>query len=226
MFAGFLASVSLYGWWEYSVGTQRDAVAAINRAGGVVYYDWAWVNGRPLTWGARPRAPEWAVNALGRDFFGHIVAVQFDTRGLRLDDAVMTNVGKLGRLESLSLDRTAVTDEGLAHLRDLTRLKRLSLYATPVSASGLAHLERMVELEELMLPELTFADADLAHLAGLHKLRGLSLSGKGITNAGIAHLRSMTSMDALGLCQTSVTSLESIRALTQLTCIDMSNSTN
>ena len=51
-----LACVCLYGWWEHSVGTQRDAALAIGRAGGKVYYDWQWQNGGPLPAATKPRA--------------------------------------------------------------------------------------------------------------------------------------------------------------------------
>ena len=40
---------ALFGLREYLVHTQRDAVAAIKRVRGVVYYDWEWPKGG-LSW--------------------------------------------------------------------------------------------------------------------------------------------------------------------------------
>ena len=219
-----LAVISSYGWWEHSVGTQRDAVAAIKSAGGEAHYDWQWSNGRLLRSGARPRWPEWLVSALGPDFFGHIVAVNLNNSRVFADDALMMNVGRLHRLEHLSVGRGAVTEKGFASLRDLTRLKTLYLLDRPVSASDLAFLEKMADLEELWFPPTRFTDADAAHFAGLTKLKYLAMSGEGLTNAGLTHLASMTEMQYLSLHQTSVTSLEPIRALTRLKHLELTGS--
>jgi internalin A len=211
----------LYGWREYLVGTQRDAVAAIERAGGNVSYDWEWRNGRPLPPGSKPPWPNWLIRALGRDLFGHVVAVWLGGRKGAADDALMTRVGRLERLEYLILFDTAVTNDGLAHLRGLTDLKKLYLHGTAVDGAGWVHLEKMVQLEELLLPDFPATDADVAHLAGLTRLRVLKLSGGRITDAGLARLGSMTYMEELSLRNTSITSLEPIRALTQLWQLDL-----
>ena len=127
----------------YLVRTQRDAVAAIMRVRGVVYYDWEWPKGG-LSWkGAAisrtrcslapvPPWPAWLVSALGPDLFGHVVAVNFLNPHGAVDDALMADVGRLRRLGYLSLHNTAVTDDGLARLRDLTGLKTLDLFETSI----------------------------------------------------------------------------------------------
>ena len=216
MVAGTLAGVSLYGLWEYSVGTQRDAVAAINRAGGTVYYDWEWRDGCALPAGARPARPDWALQKLGPDFVGHVVAVDLDHCGLPVDDALLSQVGRLGHLEYLSLGYAEVNGLGLAHLRGLTRLKMLDLRRAQFSGPNLAYLAKMVELEDLGLPDLRVSDADLGHLARLTKLKRLYLSDARVTNAGLAPFASMRGMQAFTLRRTSVTSLEPIQNLAHL----------
>jgi len=211
----------LFGWREYVVHTQRDAVAAIERAGGSVSYDWDWRNGQPLRSSSLPRWRQWLIREFGPDLFGHVVAVNLHGRDGATADSVLKHVGRLRRLEYLSLFNSAVTDEGLASLRNLTSLKTLHLHNTAVRGLGLAHLERMADLEVLMLPHLPISDAELAHLAGLTKLKRLSLSGKQLTNAGLTHLAAMQQMENLSLRQTSITTLEPIRALTQLKFLDL-----
>src|SRR4051794_16010484 len=46
------------GWFVHRAQVQRDAVAAILRAGGRVSYDWQWNNGRRIA-KAKPRWPGW-----------------------------------------------------------------------------------------------------------------------------------------------------------------------
>jgi hypothetical protein len=45
------------GWIVHEAHVQRDAVAAIRKAGGSVTYDWAWKDGQPIS-GGRPWAPQ------------------------------------------------------------------------------------------------------------------------------------------------------------------------
>jgi hypothetical protein len=214
----------LLGWREFLVHTQRDAVAAIERGGGNVSYDWDWRNGQPLRSSSQPPWRKWLASKLGPDLFGHVVAVDFHGSKGPSADSVLKQVAALRRLEFLSLVSTGVTDEGLASLRDLTGLKTLRLQGTAVRGPGLAHLERMVELEELTLPNAPISDEQLAHLAGLTKLKRLRISGKFLTNAGLAHLGAMQQMENLTLRHTSITTLEPIRAMTQLKYLDVGGS--
>jgi internalin A len=62
------------GWIVYSARVQRDAVAAIEAAGGSVWYQWQWRNGKPILNG-HPPWPEWIVNLVGVDYFGGVVRV-------------------------------------------------------------------------------------------------------------------------------------------------------
>ncbi len=229
MMAFVLVVAGLLGWREYLVHAQRNAVAAIERAGGGVSYDWEWGNGRPLRLGngrrsagfSLPRWRKWLASALGPDLLGNVAAVNFHGRKDAIADSVLKDVGRLRGLEYLSLYDSAVTDDGLASLRNLTGLKVLHLHGTAIRGPGLANLERMANLEELTLPDVPVSDAELAHLAGLTNLKHLRLSGKQLTNLGLAHLGAMRQMDYLSLRQTSVTTLEPIQAMTKLRFLDV-----
>ena len=108
---------------------QRDSVAAIRRAGGTLGYEWEVQGGTflPASQRAKPGAPGWLVDRVGVNYFGYVVFVNLLRRG---SDAELAYVGNLGRVESLGLNGTPVTDAGLAHLTGLTRLRELALMRT------------------------------------------------------------------------------------------------
>jgi hypothetical protein len=91
---------------------QREAVAAIERAGGRVRYDWQWENGRPAS-GGKTRWPRWLVDHMGPDYFGSVVFVFLPEKR---SDVEMAQVGRLNRLERLWVRSPAVTDAGMVHL--------------------------------------------------------------------------------------------------------------
>ena len=64
------------GWLVHSARNQRGAAAAIAAAGGMVQYDWEWRNGKvyPAT---KPWVPDWLVDRVGIDYFGHVTQVAF-----------------------------------------------------------------------------------------------------------------------------------------------------
>ena len=160
-------------------------MAQIKGIGGRVMYDWEWRNGAPLPPGSISPWRQWLIGHLGPDFVGEPIALSVGSRGKLADDALMAHVGRLGRLEYLSLSDTAVSDAGLAELQALTRLKELHLQKSAVRGPGLVHLAGMKDLEELVLPTYPFTDADLAPLQGLTKLKKLKLEGRNLTNAGL-----------------------------------------
>ncbi len=59
----------------------------------------------------------------------------------------------------LHLEKTKVTDAGLAHLKPLANLEYLNLYSTEISDAGLAHLESLSKLKSLYLWQTKVTDA-------------------------------------------------------------------
>jgi hypothetical protein len=176
------------GWMVHRAHLQRDAVAAIRRAGGTIGYEWEVQHGYfvPGSQRARPRAPGWLVDRVGVDYFGSVLFVDLLKRG---SDADLVLVGNLSRLESLGLNWTPLTDAGLAYLTGLTRLRELALMQTRITDAGLAHLRGLTSLEDLWLADTRITDAGLAHLTGLTRLRQLWLKGTQVTDAGVGELR-------------------------------------
>ncbi len=74
-------------------------------------------------------------------------------RGTLTTNVDLKQVGKLRRLGRLHLERTEVSDDGMAHLAGLKDLRYLNLYGTKVSDSGLVHLAALENLERLYVWE-------------------------------------------------------------------------
>ena len=132
-----LLTASGMSWIVHSAHVQRDTVAAIERAGDKVWYDWEWKNGRPnpnghFWW------PKWLVDRIGVDYFGHVASVYAS----RVSDAELVHIGKLRWLECLLLSRSFVTDAGLANLVGMRSLLVLNLQHTKISNARAHALRR------------------------------------------------------------------------------------
>jgi hypothetical protein len=174
------------GWIVRSGRIQRDAVAAIRRAGGGVFYEWEIHDGRFYTLESKCPWPKWLVDQVGVDYLGNVIRVDFWKRA---SDADLVHVGNLGRLEELVIVDSPVTDSGLAHLRRSTTLKWLFLPRTRISDSGLAHLKRLTRLKVLSLTDTAVTDAGLAHLKSLSALEQLHAGDTQFTDSGVRELR-------------------------------------
>jgi internalin A len=211
------------GWLVRSGRVQRDAVAAIQRAGGNIRYDWEEdgaaaaipVGGRPFVPNVKPRWPKWLVDSLGVDYFGYVVEVDLFDHGR---DADLVHIARLSQLQTLILARSAVTDAGLAHLAGLNRLKGLYLGGTAVGDAGMAHLAGLTCLQGLGLDDTQVGDVGLAHLEGLTGLQQLILSSTKVTDAGLVHLKRLNGLRILSLDNTHITDakLAFMRGLTGL----------
>ena len=126
-----------FGWVVRSARIQREAVAAIKNAGGIVYYGWEYSDSTVAP-GQKPRVPTWLVDLIGVDYFGHVTAVGFFNP---IDDKVFVQVGRLSGLQLLYLDGTSTSDAELAHLKSMTRLSFLSVRSTQISDAGLECLK-------------------------------------------------------------------------------------
>ena len=171
---------------------QREAVSAIERAGGSVSYDVDWIDGtyvvNDTSW------PQWLTDALGRNYLESVTRVEAH-RGV--GDAEMRHIGRLKRLVALQIAADDVTDAGLSQIQGLSRLRWLDLHAgSKLTAAALRHIEPLSNLEALNLVNFPVTDDKLAHLAGLTRLRWLWLSGPSITDTGLAHLEHLNQLSA------------------------------
>jgi hypothetical protein len=157
------------GWVAREAHIQRDAVAAIKRAGGSVGFHTGcthFVRGPSLKESPVAQelwAPKWLVDAIGIDYFDRVDSVGFYLNGCT--DEAIVHVGRLPGLLFLSVDGGTVTDTGLTHVKGLTNL------------------------DELNLRNEQITDAGLADLKGLTKLHRLYLGGSQVTDAGVKELQ-------------------------------------
>jgi hypothetical protein len=191
------------GWIVRSAHIQRNAVAAITKAGGYVKYDWEWQSLSPIPNG-KPMYPRWLVDRLGVDYFGNVSYVHFD-HNPQTGDAELADLKGLNRLEQLYLCDTNITDAGLAHVSGLTPLQFLNLRRTKLGDLGLGHLERLTRLRSLLLGGTRVTDVGLVHLKELTSLEVLDLDLTHITDAGLVHLKGLTKLRELNLIHTDVT---------------------
>ncbi len=237
-----LAIGGALGWFVHRARVQRDAVAAIERAGGKAYYDWQ-VKTIPIPpdWGdlvpdpkGRPNWPGWLTDRVGPDYYGTVKMVLI--RGEA--DPVMPQVGRLDRLEELDFlprGKTPVlgpTDVGMVHLRNLARLKHLKLgiltrggaVGSKITGPSLAAIAGATRLQILQLQGIPLADADLDALRGMTDLRDLTLDGPAVTDAGLARLAGLVELRRLSLPSTRVTAagLAHLRGMTRLENLNLS----
>ena len=117
---------------------QRETVAAIERDGGKVWYDWEWADGESSS-GASPNAPAWFVRALGVDYFGHVAAVYLPRRA---GDEALALVARLDRLESLEISGSHLSAKGFAHVGELKHLRNFALHRTELDDGAPRHSNR------------------------------------------------------------------------------------
>jgi internalin A len=216
------------GWIGHRARVQRQAVAAIEKAGGSVGYDFEWFdrNTDPSTllsdpWPFSDPWPKWLVDAVGTDYLSNVVTVSFPYKeGGQPTDDLMVKVGRLSHLKGFyfsSKKNGAVTDAGVAHLSELGRLRELSLSGNVIKGPGLVCLEGMTDLRVLDLSWNPLHDADMAHLSRLSRLEVLNLRGLAVTDAGLGHLKRLNLRDLdMNRCPITTAGLAHLRGMNRL----------
>jgi hypothetical protein len=180
---------------------QREAVAAIQSAGGIAFYNWEFSNGGFVV-GGEPSVPAWLVDVIGVDYFGHVTSAYIFPPA---NDQVIAQVGRLKRLQLLDVSSSSVTDVGLERLRGLTNLSFLSLGQTQVTDAGLVHLKGLSSVKGLLLDGTAVTDAGLDQLKGMTNLEFLGLDSTRVTDAGLVHLEGLPKLSQLFLGSSQVT---------------------
>jgi Leucine Rich repeat len=229
-----LLAVTVFGVWlgiqVNRANRQRRAIAAIEAARGVIRFDYQRdANGQRIP-DAEPPGPRWLRKWIGDDYFRKVVAVDFafgHTKGSRLpsvDDDRLRCFESLPDVERIELGHNrAVTDDGLARLRNLKKLDMLWLYDCNITGTGLKHLAHLPNLygldlrgapithegviaiaqvqnlRSLWIPETPITDDDLAALKPLVRLESLNLQQTPITDNGLIHLESLTGLQQISL---------------------------
>jgi hypothetical protein len=222
---GLVVVVLLIGGWLGSVvrsaRIQPGAVKAIEKAGGRVFYDWEWRDGKAIP-GGRPLAPPWLVDRIGVDLFSSVTAVEFRLP-YSLTDGPIVEFTLFPRLERLAFTGMTMSVAGLSNLRRLNHLRELDLGNCGVTDAELAYLKGNTCLRSLRLRAAYVSDVGLTHLEGMSNLASLDLASTAITGAGLSHLKSLTGLCRLKLLGTQIADddLMHLQNLTNLQSVDV-----
>jgi hypothetical protein len=107
----------------YTARIQREAVAAVQNAGGAVAYNWNRTDGE-WRMGGEPWAPNWLVGLVGVDYFGRCTAVWLGQPSTATDP-VIAHVARLTNLDELHFIGPAQGDAELADLTGLVGVRDL-----------------------------------------------------------------------------------------------------
>jgi hypothetical protein len=180
-----MALVAWSAWLLTTARIQHDAVAAIEKAGGSVSYDWE-LRDRRLVPTPKPPWLKWLVDHLGVDCFCTVTSVELGRRG---GDPELAQAARLPMVEALDARTSSVTDAGLVHLKRLKRLRELRLDSTAITDAGLVHLQDLTTLRYLDLSATRVTDAGLPFLKRLSQLEDLGLWKANVSRAGAQALR-------------------------------------
>lgn len=104
------------------------------------------------------------------------------------------------KLRSLRLQRTFITDAGIAHLRSLDQLVTLAVSATGITDAGMIYISSVINLWHLTLggTDSPISEFGLDYLVQLLKLRELFLLGSlRLTDAAVETIARITKLDRL-----------------------------
>jgi hypothetical protein len=136
--------------------------------------------------------------------------------GANLDDVKLDWLASnhADRIDSLNLMGTAVTDDGLRHLKRFKNLRSLNLFNVPVwqrtkqssptTGAGLAHLD-IPGLVALSIDGYPITDATLSAMPALPALSNLQLTGTNIEGAGLARFVASKNLTSLVLSGSAIT---------------------
>ncbi|MCS7465702.1 protein kinase [Stieleria sp. ICT_E10.1] len=114
---------------------------------------------------------------------------ELDLSGTKVTNADLSRLRSLPSLISLSLENTAIDNEGLATIVELQpNLEKLFLSHTKVTDSGLKCLGRLGELVCLDLAGCKINDAGLVYLHSLDELKAVGLKSTRVSRTGMERL--------------------------------------
>ena len=193
------------GWIVNRAHVQRDAVAAVRKAGGTAKYEFELALGT----GRRPGLAAWQsliANAIGVDFVSNVTCVAMPVNGSEANcQDLLARLGDFERLEYVNLIGPLIGDDLIASLRDKTRLQIILLQHARITNVGLAHLKTLTGLRQLFVNDCEVTDEGLLHLTAIRNLESLRLIDTQITDGGLQHLRALPNLKNLALEQTRVT---------------------
>ncbi len=221
-----LAIALWLGWVVHKARQQREAVAALQKFGGFVHYDWEFALGPVkvpqgnLMWmpswgkftpGGKPWAPDWMRRAIGDEYFQSIAHVSlYVDITKQVADSTWVNIGPADdalrklttqtRVRTLQIGGDQVTDENLSYVGQMTGLEELSIeWAFHLTDKGFLQLSGLKRLRILDVGRSKMTDASLAAIGKLTNLEELRIGGAGFSDRGLAQLKGLSRLKYLSL---------------------------
>lgn len=163
--------------YEYSNAKRQErAVAAIEKAGGRVEYDWSTSTVRSVM-KPQPRGPAWLRTLLGPHYFNSVVGVDISHTLVH---------GSPSDFESFK-----------AALRQLPTLKRLHVFALELSDDNFTVIGQLQSLEALSLARIELTEGGAQQIAHIKNLRKLSLGDAVVPAAALVQIKDLPLLQAL-----------------------------
>jgi hypothetical protein len=224
-----LAIALWLGWIVNKAREQREAVAALQKFGGFVHYDWEFVDGPvkvprgnliwmptwgKLTPGRKPWAPDWLRRAVGDEYFQAMahVSLYVDIQKGHADstwvnmgpaDEALRKLSTQTSVRTLQIGGQQVTDKNLAYVGQMSGLEELNIsWAMDLTDRGFVHLAGLKRLRILEVYLSKMSDVGLAAIGKLTKLEELRIDCEGITDRGLAQLAGLARLKYLSLGET------------------------
>jgi hypothetical protein len=203
LFAVLVLAVVL-GGYVHQARRQRMAVDVIERNGGLVRYDWQYVNGQ-ITSGRRPGGPIWLRRIVGDQYFQEVRNVVF--LPCSDDEAPDLDLAPPGWDLHLQQNKGCKSVDELAqYLTAFPSLRSLYIQRAGATDAALGVIGSLSSLEEAHIVCPGSTDIGIARLRGLKRLKRLTIEEAKLTNVGLSHLMS------LPRCETLCVSVVSFRA--------------
>ena len=118
----------------------------------------------------------------------------------------LNKLKRLRNLDSVLVQGSKVTADGVGHLSEVEKLESLTLCGNAIGVGGFAHLGKLTRLRYLNLESTHCTDHDVALLIPLANLTDLDLGyNPGVTDSGLRHLIGLRKLAGLRLYETKVT---------------------
>ena len=128
----------------------------------------------------------------GRGLSGLTSLVKLSVSGCaRFDDSSLRQLSGFHRLDSLTIEGTSVTNDGMEHLAQFPSLEKLNLAGTAVDDTGLATIVRTCpQLKEISVIDTSITDVGFSQLAELRSLKEVYIT------SGTASLQAIATFKA------------------------------
>lgn len=146
-------------------------------------------------------------------------------RGTWVTDTDLRRLTRYSDLNALDLSLTHVTDAGLQEIKNLKGITDFNLYfAEYVTDEGVAYIKDWKQLRRLNLHGTKASDTALEHIAGINTLEFLDVGSTLMTDVGLERLTSLANLRELtmGGNELGDAGLQALRQMPTLTYLDLS----